>query len=69
VPQPQKRRAEIRLADYEAQIIEGRKRSDQVASGYPSEEAAMAGDNGPAHEAAKKICPRSCAKNNPVLAR
>jgi hypothetical protein len=69
VPPPQKRGAEIRLADYEAQIIEGGKRSVQVASGYPSEEAAMAGDNGPAYKAVKKIRPRSRAKNNLVQAR
>lgn len=65
----QKHGAEIVIADFDAQSLEGDKRSVYVVLKFASEEAAMAWYNDPAYEPVRKIRLTSCTNNNMVLAK
>jgi uncharacterized protein (DUF1330 family) len=55
IPLLQKHNAEILVADYEAQSIEGKARGVNVVLRFESEEAAMKMYNDPAYQPVKKI--------------
>ena len=60
--------AEILVADYEAQALEGEKRTAYVVLRFESEEAALAWYNDPAYEPIRKMRLDSSANGNLVLA-
>ncbi len=69
VPLLQKHGAEILVAEYDAQVIEGDKRNVYVVLKFKSEEAALGWYNDPAYEPVKKIRLASCDNGNAVLAK
>jgi uncharacterized protein (DUF1330 family) len=69
VPLLQKHGAEILAAEYDAQPLEGEKRSVYVVLRFQSEEAARGWYTDPAYEPVKKIRLDSCDNSNLVLAR
>lgn len=69
VPLLEKHGAEILAAEYDAQRLEGEKRSVYVVLRFESEEAALGWYHDPAYEPIRKIRLGSCDKNNVVLAR
>jgi len=64
VPLLAKHSAEILVADYDAQALEGEKRSVYVVLRFESEEAALAWYNDPAYAPVKKIRLDSSANGN-----
>lgn len=66
IPLLQKHGAEILVADYEAQVLEGETGSTYVVLRFESEEAALAWYNDPAYEDVKKIRMNS-SKNGKVV--
>ncbi len=69
VPLLAKHGAEILVADYDAQPLEGEKRSAYVVLRFETEEAALGWYNDPAYEPVKKIRLDSCDNNNVALAK
>ena len=69
VPLLQKHGAEILVAEYDAQLLEGEKRSVYVVLRFESEKAALNWYNDPAYEPVRKIRLGSCNNNNLVLAK
>ncbi len=69
VPLLQKHGAEILAAEYDAQALEGDKRSVYVVLRFKSEEAALGRYTDTAYEPAKKIRLDSCNNSNLVLAK
>ena len=69
VPLLEKHGAEILVAEYDAQPLEGEKRGVYVVLRFESEEAALGWYDDPAYEPVRKIRLRSCDKNNLVLAK
>ena len=69
VPLLQKHGAKILAAEYDAQVLEGEKRSVYVIVQFPSEPAALAWYNDPDYEPVKKIRFASCENSNLVLAK
>ena len=65
----EKHGAEILAADFNAQLLEGEKRSVYVVLRFESEEAALGWYNDPAYEPVKKIRLGSCDNNNLVLVK
>lgn len=61
--------AEILVADFSAQALEGEKRSVYVVLRFASEEAALAWYHDPAYAPVKKIRLDSCANGNIALAK
>lgn len=68
VPLLQKHGAEILVAEYDAQPLEGEKRSVYVVLRFESEAAALGWYNDPAYEPVRKIRLGSSNNNNVVLA-
>ena len=69
VPLLAKHGAEILVADYEANVLEGEKRHVYVVLRFDSEAAALAWYNDPAYAQVKKIRLGSCTNANVVLAK
>ncbi len=69
VPLLQKHGAEILVAEFDAQALEGDKRSVYVVLRFKSEEAALGWYTDPAYEPVKKIRLDSCDNINLVLAK
>tara|TARA_R110000787_G_scaffold187146_7_gene299063 strand:+ start:7868 stop:8170 length:303 start_codon:yes stop_codon:yes gene_type:complete len=69
VPLLQKHGAEILVADYEAQMLEGESGSTYVVLRFESEVAALAWYNDPAYEPVKKIRLASSNNGKVVLAK
>jgi len=69
VPLLQKHGAEIVVASYDAQALEGPKRDVYVVLKFASEAAALAWYNDPAYAPVKKIRLDSSANGNLVLAK
>ena len=69
VPLLQKHGAEILVADYDVNCLEGENRSVYVVLRFGSEEPALAWYNDPAYEPVKKIRLSSSANGNLVLAQ
>jgi uncharacterized protein (DUF1330 family) len=69
IPLLQKHGAEILAAEYDAQPLEGDKRSVYVVLRFKSEEAALGWYTDPAYEQVKKIRLDSCDNNSLVLAK
>jgi len=69
VPLLQKHGAEILVAEYDAQPLEGEKRSVYVVLRFPSEEAARGWYTDPDYEPVKKLRLDSCDNSNLVLAK
>ncbi len=69
VPLLLKHGAEILVAEYDAQPLEGEKRNVYVALKFQSEEAARGWYTDPAYEPVKKIRLDSCDNSNAVLAK
>ncbi len=69
VPLLQKHGAEILAAEYDAQPLEGEKRSVYVVLRFKSAEAALGWYTDPAYEAVKKIRLDSCDNSSLVLAK
>lgn len=69
LPLLEKHGAEIVVADFEAQSLEGDRRSVYVVLRFNSKEAALAWYNDPAYEPIKRIRLNSCANSNMVLAK
>ncbi len=69
VPLLQKHGAEILVAEYDAQPLEGEKRNVYVVLKFQSEEAARGWYTDPAYEPVKKIRLDSCDNSNAVLAK
>ena len=69
LPLLKKHGAEILVADYDAQCLEGEKRSVYVVLRFDSEEAARAWYNDSAYEPVRKIRLGSCNNNNLVIAK
>ena len=69
VPLLAKHSAEILVADHDAQVLEGEKRSVYAVLRFASEEAALAWYNDPAYASVKKIRLDSSANNNIALAK
>ena len=69
LPLLEKHGAEILAAEYDAQCLEGEKRSVYVVLRFDSEEAALGWYNDPAYESVKKIRLDSCENSNLVLAK
>ncbi len=69
VPLLAKHKAEILVAAYDAQALEGQKRSVYVVLRFESEEAALAWYNDPAYEPVRKIRLGTCSNSNMVLAK
>lgn len=68
VPLLAKHGAEILVADYGAQSLEGEKRTAYVVLRFSSEKAALAWYNDPAYDDVKKMRIDSSANSNVVLA-
>jgi len=69
VPLLEKHGAEILVADYEAQMLEGESGSTYVVLRFESEEAALAWYNDPAYEDVKKIRIDSSKNSRVVLTK
>lgn len=69
LPLLQKHGAEILAAEFDAQRLEGEKRSVYVVLRFQSEAAALGWYNDPAYASVKKIRLDSCTNNNVVLAK
>jgi uncharacterized protein (DUF1330 family) len=69
VPLLQKHGAEILVAEYEAQMLEGESGSTYVVLRFESEEAALTWYNDPAYEPVKKIRLASTSNGKVVLAK
>jgi uncharacterized protein (DUF1330 family) len=69
VPLLQKHGAEIIVASYDAQALEGERRDVYVVLKFASEEAALAWYNDPDYAAVKKIRLGSCTNANLALAK
>ena len=69
VPLLQKHGAEILVAEYDAQALEGEKRNVYVVLRFESEAAALAWYHDPAYEPIRKMRLGSCNNGNLVLAR
>ena len=69
VPLLEKHGAEILVADYEAQMLEGESGSTYVVLPFESEEAALAWYKDPAYEEVKKIRINSSKNGKVVLTR
>ena len=69
MPLLQKHGAEVLVADFEAQPLEGEKRHVYVVLKFPSEEAALAWYNDAEYEPLRKIRLDSCSNSNMVVAR
>lgn len=69
IPLLQKHGAEILVADFDAQPLEGGKRSAYVVLRFESEATALAWVNDPEYAPVKKIRLESCGNTNLVLAR
>lgn len=69
VPLLQKHGAEILVAEYDAQMLEGDSGSTYVVLRFESEAAAMAWYNDPAYEPVKKIRLASSSNGRVALAR
>lgn len=69
VPLLAKHKAEILVAAYDVEALEGQKRSVYVVLQFESEEAALGWYNDPAYEPVRKIRLGSCDNSNMVLAR
>ncbi len=65
----QKHGAEILVADFDAQPLEGEKRNAYVALRFESAEAALGWYNDPAYEPIRKIRMESCDNNSVAIAR
>ena len=61
--------AEVLVAEFDGQALEGPKRSVYVVLKFASEEAALGWYQDPAYESVKKIRLTSCNNNSLVLAR
>lgn len=68
VPLVAKHGGEVVVADYDAQALEGRKKTVDVILRFPSQEAALGWYNDPDYEPVRKIRLDSCENNNMVLA-
>lgn len=69
VPLLQKHGAEILVAEYDAQVLEGEKRSVYAVLRFESEKAALNWYNDPVYQPVRKIRVGSCDNNNLVLAK
>lgn len=69
IPLLQKHGAEVLVADYDAQALEGEKRSAYVVLRFASEEAALHWYNDPAYEPVRKVRLGSCANGNLALVK
>jgi uncharacterized protein (DUF1330 family) len=69
VPLLAKHGAEVLVAEYAAQALEGEARSVYVVLRFESEEAALRWYNDPAYEPVRKIRLGTCANSNMVLAK
>lgn len=69
VPLLQKHGAEVLVAEYDAQALEGEARSVYVVLRFRSEEAARAWYNDPNYAPVKKLRLDSCANRNAVIAK
>jgi len=69
IPLLEKHGAEILVADYDARVLEGQKRSVYVVLRFESQEAALGWYNDPAYAAVKKIRLDSSDNGNLVLAK
>lgn len=69
VPLLEKHGAEILVAEYDAQVLEGKKQGVYVVLRFESEQAALDWYNDPAYEPVKKIRLDSCGNGSAVLAR
>ena len=61
--------AEVLVADFDTQSLEGERRGVYVVLRFESEEAALTWYHDPAYDTVKKIRLGSCANNNLVLAK
>lgn len=69
MPLLQKHGAEVLVAESDAHVLEGDKRSVYVVLRFESEEAALGWYNDPAYEPVKKIRLDTCDNANMVLAK
>lgn len=69
VPLLRKHGAEILAAEFDAQLLEGEKRSVYVVLRFESEAAALGWYHDPAYTSVRKLRLGSCANNNFVLAK
>lgn len=69
LPLLEKHGAEILVAEFDAQPLEGSKRSVYAVLRFPSEEAARNWHGDPDYEPVRKIRLDSCANNSLVLAK
>ena len=68
LPLLEKHGAEIVVADFDAEALEGERRSVYVVLRFPSAESARNWHADPAYEPLKKVRWESCARNDIVLA-